>query len=79
MHLIYESYNVYLSVCLTGRAGRADIFNYWPLFSSANLKQGRAGQGRQTFSVTGRYLATPIRNKAGQGRAGRHFQLLAVI
>ncbi len=29
-----------------------------------------AGQGGQTFSVTGRYLlAAPIRNRAGQGRA----------
>jgi hypothetical protein len=29
-----------------------------------------AGQGGQTFSITGRYLlAAPIRNRAGQGRA----------
>ncbi len=39
-------------------------------------RQGKAGQGGQTFSVTGRYLlarylAVPIRNRAGQGRAGQ--------
>ncbi len=47
-------------------------------------RQGRAGagagQGGQGFSVTGRYLlAAPIGNRAGQGRAARDFQLLAVI
>jgi len=52
-----------MSVCLINRAGQG---------------QGRAGQGGQTFSVTGRYLsgryllAAPIRNRAGQGRAGRY-------
>jgi hypothetical protein len=55
-----------MSVCLfdrQGRAGRADIFSYWPLYSwslssSANSKQGR-------------YLAAPIRNRVGQGGRGR--------
>jgi hypothetical protein len=37
---------------------------------------GRAGQGGQTFSVTGRYLpgrylVAPIRNRVGQGGRGR--------
>jgi len=53
-----------MSVCLTnragqgqGRAGRVDIFSYWPLSSwplsssSANSKHGRAGQDRAVIFI----------------------------
>ncbi len=78
-NLIYESYNVYLSIWQTGlgrgKVGRADIFSYWPLsswplsFISANLKQGRgrgrAGQQLQTGAGQGKA------GKGGRGRAGQ--------
>jgi hypothetical protein len=57
-NLIYESYNVCLSD-RQGRAGRADIFSYWPLFSwslSSSANSNRAGQGRagkKTWEILG--------------------------